>query len=31
VAEKLISKYVKEQGVEKDYKSLKENNQLKLF
>ena len=29
--EKLIANYVKEQGVEKDYKSLKKNNQLKLF
>jgi len=26
-----MSKYVKVQGVEKDYKSLKKNNQLKLF
>ena len=29
--EKLIANYVKDQGVEKDYKSLKKNNQLKLF
>jgi len=29
--EKLIAKYVKEQGIEKEYKRLKENYQLKLF
>ena len=29
--EKLIANYVKDQGVEKDYKILKKNNQLKLF
>ena len=29
--EKLIAKYVKEQGVEKEYKKLKANYQLKLF
>ena len=29
--EKLISNYVKSQGIEKDYKSLKKDNQLKLF
>ena len=29
--EKLIANYVKDQGIEKDYKSLKKNNQLKLF
>jgi REP element-mobilizing transposase RayT len=29
--EKLIAKYVKEQGIEKEYKKLKENHQLKLF
>lgn len=29
--EKLIAKYVKEQGIEKEYKKLKENYQLQLF
>ncbi|VAW11217.1 hypothetical protein MNBD_BACTEROID03-2546 [hydrothermal vent metagenome] len=29
--EKVIANYVKGQGVEKEYKSLKKNNQLKLF
>ena len=29
--EKVIANYVKGQGIEKDYKSLKVNNQLKMF
>ncbi|WP_299673091.1 IS200/IS605 family transposase [uncultured Polaribacter sp.] len=29
--EKVIANYVKGQGIEKDYKKLKKNNQLKLF
>ena len=29
--EKLIAKYVKNQGIEKEYKKLKTNHQLKLF
>ena len=29
--EKVIANYVKGQGIEKEYKSLKKNNQLKLF
>jgi len=29
--EKVIANYVKSQGIEKEYKSLKKDNQLKLF
>lgn len=29
--ENVITKYVKEQGVEKEYKTLENNDQLKLF
>jgi len=29
--EKMIAKYVQSQGIEKEYKSLKKTNQLKLF